>query len=68
MVSYDAGLSYQCEAESDDIGCLLDKADDMGLDDRMLRWVIEDDRGDIKEASLMHKRIIGFMKKANKKW
>ena len=63
-VSFDAGCSYQEGGQSDVLGELLEIG--KRHDEQMLRWVIEDESGNIVEASVIHKEIIGFMSRVNK--
>ena len=63
-VSYDAGGSYGPEGQSENLNELVERG--KGLDAQMLRWVIEDDSGEIVEASAIHKQIISFMQKVNR--
>ena len=63
-VSFDAGCSYQEGGQSEVLGELLEIG--KRHDEKMLRWVIEDESGNIVEASAIHKEIIGFMSRVNK--
>ena len=63
-VSSDAGCSYQEGGQSEVLGELLEIG--KRHDEQMLRWVIEDESGNIVEASAIHKNILGFMRKVNK--
>jgi len=65
MVSHDAGCSYNNYGESEkaeDFKVQCEKYDEEGL-----RWVIEDEAGNIVEASLIHKQIISFMQSVRQK-
>jgi hypothetical protein len=62
MVSYDYGVTYQCESESD--SPLELEAKGRLLDEKFIRWVIEDDTGnDIGvwcAAHAGHARYLGY--------
>ena len=66
MVSHDCGCRYSCEAEREKLDDLIQEAQNRKLDEKWLRWVIEDEQGTILDASLIHKKIIAFMDKVNK--
>ncbi len=67
-VSYDCGVSYQCDME-------IDKEEDhpkiaaraLQLDSEGLRWVIETDSGNIVAASLIHRKILAVLDALNKR-
>lgn len=63
MVSYDAGGSYSFKETSNDIEKLKKMGEE--LDKEWLRWVIEDEQGEIMEFSLIHKQIVDTMEKIN---
>lgn len=67
MVSYDAGLSYEhdMEMKSEEDAKLMAKRT-VQLDEEGLRWVIENEEGDIIEASKIHRTIISMIDKLNK--
>ena len=58
-VSHDCGCSYRVEKESDNLEEL--RKEGQKLDEQMLRWSIEDERGEPVECCGIHKEIIGFM-------
>lgn len=63
MVSYDCGINYG-EEGSGSLDELQEKAIEMRLDERWLRWVIESDDGkEIVEVSCIHKGIVDFMER-----
>jgi len=65
MISRDAGSHYYEGARADSIEPLLARAQEMKLDQRMLRWVIEsDDEQDILVFSAIHHRIANDMRAA----
>ena len=64
-VSYDAGSTYSLHQQSGKLEEL--QITGKTFDDESLRWVIEDEKGHIVDASLIHKRIINFMDKMNQK-
>ncbi|KKN03816.1 hypothetical protein LCGC14_1103890 [marine sediment metagenome] len=64
MVSRDAGSSYREQATGSHKE-LLAKAEELKLDEQMLRWVIESDDGtEIVEVSAIHHGIMDFMRRA----
>ena len=63
-VSYNCGVTYGVERESDDLEEL--KKAGKELDEQMLRWDIEDENGEAIECCAIHKSIIGFMGKVRK--
>lgn len=65
MVSHDCGHRYACEAELEKLDDLIQEAQNRKLDEQWLRWAIEDEQGNVVEASLIHKKIIAFMDKIN---
>ena len=64
-VSYNCGVTYGVERESDDLEEL--KKAGKELDEQMLRWDIEDENGEAIECCAIHKSIIGFMGKVRKR-
>ncbi len=59
MVSEDCGVSYYEEMRAETLEPLQARAEELRLDERMLRWVIESDDGsDILEASAIQKAIL----------
>jgi len=60
-VSYNCGVSYRVERESDNLEELKEAG--KKLDEQMLRWGIEDENGEQIECCAIHKGIIGFMGK-----
>ena len=66
-VSYDCGVSYQCDMEIDkeeDCGEMAAKA--IHLDGEGLRWIIEDDKGEIVAVSHIHKKVMAIVKALRK--
>lgn len=66
FISYNCGCDYQQYGESENPKDLLEKVKDMELDKQMLRWSIENEKGDFYDISPIHKQIILTMEKANK--
>lgn len=67
MVSHDAGSNYR-EEGTGTTEELQARAEELKLDEQLLRWVIESDDGEeIVEVSLMHRGIINFMKRVQQK-
>jgi len=64
-VSYDCGISYNVEKESEDLKGLKKRGKE--LDEQMLRWDIENEKGEQIECCAIHKEIITFMAVANLK-
>ncbi len=65
MVSRDAGCNYY-ERGTGSLEELRARAEELNLDEQMLRWVIEEDDGsEIAEVSGIHKGIIDFMRRVN---
>lgn len=63
MVSYDCGGSYREERTVDD-SALLDKRCEE-LDERRLRWIVEDEEGNIVRVCQIHARTIAMMEHLN---
>ena len=63
-VSYDCGISYRVERESDSLEEL--KKVGQELDTQMLRWDIEDGEGEQVECCAIHKNIIKVLSVANR--
>ena len=58
-------MSYYEEAQDEAVEPLLARAEELRLDERLLRWVIETDDGrDIVEASAIHKGILDTIVRA----
>jgi len=55
-VSYDCGVRYRTEKESDDLEELKQRGKE--LDRKMLRWTIEDAEGKQIECCNIHKSIL----------
>jgi hypothetical protein len=45
MVSWDCGISYECEKKSDNINDFKERT--IELDNQMLRWSIEDNKNNL---------------------
>lgn len=58
-VSHNCGVSYAVEKESYNLEEL--KKEGKKLDDQMLRWDIEDEKGEQIECCAIHKGIVDFM-------
>jgi len=61
FVSYNCGVNYHAEAESDNPEELIQQT--QKLDEDMLRWSIEDEEGNFVDISKIHKNIICSMEK-----
>ncbi len=55
MVSYNVGVNYECEGESDNLSELAEKGEE--FDKKTLRWVVEDEDGCIVVFSNIHRSI-----------
>lgn len=60
-VSYNCGISYRVERESDNLKELKKKGKE--LDEQTLRWVIDDEDGNQVDCCAIHKNIVGFMER-----
>lgn len=56
MVSYDCGTQYHLEARADDPATFKDRCEE--LDAQMLRWVIEDNDGQIEDYCAIHSYLL----------
>jgi len=65
MVSYNCGIGYGEEMRAETLEPLLARAKEMRLDEEKLRWTIEDDAGEILEASAIHKSILSLLQREN---
>lgn len=63
-VSYNCGVSYRVERESNNLEELKEAG--KKLDEQMLRWDIEDENGEQIECCGVHKGIIDFMEAVNR--
>lgn len=56
MVSYDCGMHYTCKGKAETPEELHSKTQE--FDNQGLRWVIENENGEIEDVSLIHRNII----------
>lgn len=60
MVSWDCGMSYQCEKKSDNINDFKERT--VKLNRQMLRWTIEDEQGNLTgDICKIHGEIIATL-------
>jgi len=68
MISRDAGCSYFEEMRAETMEPLLARAEELRLDEQMLRWAIEsDDEREVYEIGGIQKRILADVTRARQK-
>jgi len=63
LVSYDCGVHYGLDREAEEIKDLQERM--IELDNEMLRWVVEDDNGEMLAFCNIHHSIINTMRGLN---
>jgi len=66
VISRDCGVTYTNEADADSIDELMQKAKELQLDEKMLRWAVRDKKTkSVHGVCRIHRKICQTLQKAN---